>query len=36
MTLRPQPSPLAYVPFVSVENMMHLVNATGVDRKSVV
>ncbi len=32
MTLRPQPSPLAYVPFVSVENMMHLVNATGVER----
>jgi len=31
MTTRPQPSPLAFVPFVSVENMMHLVNAIGVE-----
>ncbi|MBD3786706.1 MAG: ornithine cyclodeaminase [Sphingomonadales bacterium] len=29
--LRPQPSSLAYVPFVSVENMMRLVNAIGVE-----
>ncbi|SIN76937.1 ornithine cyclodeaminase [Vannielia litorea] len=27
----PAPSPLAYVPFVSVENMMRLVNAIGVE-----
>lgn len=27
----PQPSPLAYVPFVSVENMMRLVNSTGIE-----
>lgn len=29
---RPQPSALAFVPFVSVENMMRLVNATGAER----
>lgn len=29
--LRPQPSPLAYVPFVSVENMMRLVNHIGAE-----
>ncbi|WP_370286530.1 ornithine cyclodeaminase [Pseudooceanicola nanhaiensis] len=28
---RPQPSDLAYVPFVSVENMMRMVNAIGVE-----
>ena len=31
MTDRPEPSALAYVPFVSVDNMMRLVNATGVE-----
>jgi len=31
MMMRPQPSSLAFVPFVSVENMMHLVNAIGVE-----
>lgn len=31
MMMRPQPSALAFVPFVSVENMMHLVNAIGVE-----
>ena len=29
---RPKPGPLAYVPFVSVDNMMRLVNATGAER----
>jgi len=28
---KPAPSPLAYVPFVSVENMMRLVNALGIE-----
>ena len=32
MRLRPQPSQLAFVPFVSVENMMRLVHAIGVER----
>ena len=31
MTQRPEPSPLAFVPFVSVDNMMRLVNALGVE-----
>lgn len=31
MNVRPQPSKLAFVPFVSVENMMRLVNATGAE-----
>ncbi|MBW0157518.1 MULTISPECIES: ornithine cyclodeaminase [Rhodobacter group] len=30
--MKPTPSHLAYVPFVSVENMMRLVNATGPER----
>lgn len=29
--MKPQPSPLAYVPFVSVDNMMRLVNAIGIE-----
>lgn len=29
--MKPAPSPLAYVPFVSVDNMMRLVNSTGVE-----
>lgn len=32
MRLRPQPSQLAFVPFVSVANMMRLVHAIGVER----
>lgn len=32
MKLRPQPSQLAFVPFVSVANMMRLVHAIGVER----
>lgn len=32
MMMRPQPSALAFVPFVSVENMMRLVNAMGAER----
>lgn len=31
MLIRPQPSTLAYVPFVSVDNMMRLVNMLGVE-----
>lgn len=29
--MAPEPSPLAYVPFVSVEHMMQLVNSVGIE-----